>query len=181
MVSSDVAGETRRRVRPRDPMYFELVEFLDDEAATLDRGDMLSWLDMLAPDIVYRAPVRLTRERNSSPFDDRMFHFDETFATLQTKIRRMTLIPSAWAENPPSGTRRFVTGVRVHEGDSPDEWMVSSSVLLLRSRYDEDHVGLLSGRREDVIRGRDNELALARRTIYFDQATLQLQNLSLYL
>ena len=171
----------RRRVRPHNPVHFELVEFLDDEAALLDLGDMMGWLGMLADDIVYRAPVRLSRERNSSPFDERAFHFEETKVTLDAKIRRLCLIPSAWAENPPSGTRRFVTSVRAFEGDDGDTWHVSSSVLLLRSRFDEERLGLLSGRRDDVIRREVQSLKLARRTIYFDQATLQLQNLSIYL
>ena len=168
-------------IRPGDPVYFEIVAFLEDEVAYLDRGDLEGWLGTVAQDVVYRAPVRLTREMNTGPeFEPEMFLFDETYMTLFTKAMRMTRIPTAWAENPPSRTRRIVTNIRARETDDPGEYHVESTILLLRSRYEEPQPDLCSGLREDRLRREGDTFKLARRTIYFDQTTLGLQNLAVY-
>jgi 3-phenylpropionate/cinnamic acid dioxygenase small subunit len=178
---TDPPTVTRTRVLPRDPTYFELVTFLDDEAALLDAGEIMAWFELLAEDIVYRIPVRQTRERNESQFSDAMFHIDDNRAALAIKLQRLALIPSAWAENPPSGSRRFVTGIRAWEGDADGEYVIASSVLLVRSRFDDPESRLLSGRRSDVVRRTGDSFLLARRTVYLDQATLPTHNLAIYL
>lgn len=171
-----------RRVRATDPVHVELVEFLEDEVALLDDFDLLNWVNLMSPDVVYRAPVRVTRLRDDGPgFAEGMYHFDETFATLFMKVSRLCLTASSWAENPPSRTRRFVTNVRVHEGDTDDRYDVTSSILLVRSRYDDTHLELLTARRDDVIRRDDDGWKIVRRTILLDQATLGLQNLTVFL
>jgi 3-phenylpropionate/cinnamic acid dioxygenase small subunit len=109
-----------------------------------------------------------------------MFHFNENIMTLMLKVMRMTQTDSAWAENPLSRTQRIVHKVRVYETDTPNEYQVYSSILLLRSRYDDPSLDFLPARRVDTIRVGD-EWKLAARTIYFDQATLGVQNLAVYL
>ncbi|MGH7857006.1 MAG: aromatic-ring-hydroxylating dioxygenase subunit beta, partial [Candidatus Binatia bacterium] len=101
--------------------------------------------------------------------------------TLRMKATRLAVTPSSWAENPPSRTRRFVTNVRVHEGNASGEYDVTSSILLVRNRYDETHLEIISGRRADVIRRVGDGWKIARRTIYLDQATLSAQNLTAFL
>ena len=170
-----------RRVRAGDPRYFEIVEFLEDEAALLDDNALMSWIELMADDLVYRAPVRITRDRDEGKgFAEHMFHLDETAATLRMKATRLALTPSAWAENPPSRTRRFVTNIRVHEAETAGEFHVTSSVLLVRNRYDDAHVDLLSAQRSDLIRRAEDGLQLARRTIYVDQSTLSMPNFAVF-
>ncbi|MGH7857450.1 MAG: hypothetical protein ACREQY_08975, partial [Candidatus Binatia bacterium] len=53
----------RKRIRAGDSVYFEIVEFLEDEAMLLDDFELLAWVDLLADDLVYRVPVRVTRLR----------------------------------------------------------------------------------------------------------------------
>jgi len=175
--------ETRgRRLPATDPLRAEIVEHLEDEVQLLDDNDLMSWLGLLTEDIVYRAPVRVTREvRKESPFEEEMAHFDEIGMTLLLKVMRMTQTQSAWAENPPSRTRRIVSNVRVYETDTADEYWVESSILLLRSRYDEPDYDILSGRRIDRLRRVEESFKLATRTIYLDQATIGMHNLSVYL
>jgi 3-phenylpropionate/cinnamic acid dioxygenase small subunit len=171
-----------RRVRASDPLHGEIVEHLEDEVQLLDDNDIMGWIQLLTEDIVYRAPVRVTRgPGDRSPFETEMAHFDETAMTLFLKAMRMTQTSSAWAENPVSRTRRIVSNVRVFETDVALEYRVESSILLLRSRYDEPTYDLLSGRRIDLLHRVDDGFKLASRTIYFDQATLGMQNLAVYL
>jgi 3-phenylpropionate/cinnamic acid dioxygenase small subunit len=93
----------------------------------------------------------------------------------------MATTASPWAENPVSRTRRFITNIRVHHTGVDNEYKVTSSILLVRSRYDEDKLGLLSAERIDVIRRTDEGLRIARRDILADQATLGLANLAVFL
>jgi len=181
-VTDSTAPTTGRRVRAAESLHGEIVEHLEDEALLLDDNDLMGWLQTLAEDIVYRAPVRVTREPGErSQFEPEMAHFDENGMTLFLKLMRMTQTSSAWAENPASRTRRIISNVRVYETELPDEYRVESSVLLLRSRYDDPNYDILSGRRIDRLRRVDESFKLAARTIYFDQATLGVQNLAVYL
>lgn len=169
------------RIPFADPRHFEIVAFLEDESALLDNNELLAWLNVLAPEIVYRAPVRVTREHHApGPFENDMFHFNENGMTLMLKIMRLTQTESAWSENPASRTHRIVHKVRAFETGVDDEYEVHSSVLLLRSRYDDPALELLPARRIDVIRAGE-DWKLVARTLYFEQATLGVQNLAVYL
>jgi 3-phenylpropionate/cinnamic acid dioxygenase small subunit len=180
---TDLRPVTGERVRAGEPLHHEIVEFLEDEATLLDHSRLLDWLQLLAPDLVYRMPVRVTRMRDDveSEFSDGMFHFDENATTIFVKVTRMATTASPWAENPVSRTRRFITNVRVHRTDKDNEFAVTSSILLVRSRYDEDKLGLLSAERNDIIRRTDDGLRLVSRDILADQATLGLANLAVFL
>lgn len=172
---------TGTRVSVSDPRHFEIVAFLEDESALLDNDELTEWLDLMAADIVYRAPVRVTREHDDAgPFEGDMFHFNENNMTLMLKIMRLTQTQTAWSENPASRTQRIVHKVRAYTTDIEDEYEVHSSVLLIRSRYDEPGLELLPARRVDIIRCGD-PWEIAARTIYFEQATLGVQNLAVYL
>jgi 3-phenylpropionate/cinnamic acid dioxygenase small subunit len=169
------------RVPMTDPRHFEIVAFLEDESALLDSDDLTAWLGLLAPDIIYRAPVRTTRDhRTRGVYEADMFHFNENIMTLMLKIMRMTQTDSAWSENPLSRTHRIVHKVRAYETDTSNEYQVYSSILLLRSRYDDPALDFLPARRVDTIRVGD-EWKIASRTLYFEQATLGVQNLAVYL
>lgn len=182
MSSTSVEPATGRRVRAGDPLHAEVVEFLGDEASLLDDNRLLEWVALMAPDVAYRMPVRVTRMRDdtSSDFSDGMYHFDETVTTLMVKASRLATTASPWAENPRSRTRRFITNVKVHITDT-EEVTATSSLLLVRSRYDEAHLGLLTAERRDVLRRVADGFQIARRTIYVDQSSLGLSNLAIFL
>lgn len=181
-VAADAGSETApQRVHLGEPDHFEIVEFLEDEAFLLDSGKLLDWLGLMAPDLRYQMPVRSTRDLvDGTEFSEGMFMFDETIMTLGIKATRLAATMSAWAEKPPSRTRRHVTNVRVFRC-GPDEYDVTSSVLLLRNRYQEYNYEIISARRVDRIRRQDRTLKIARRVIYGDQATLGTQNLAVFL
>ncbi len=168
------------RLPVTDPRHFEIVAWLEDESTLLDDDNLTGWLGLLAPDIIYRAPVRTTRDhRSTGVFESEMYHFNENIMTLMLKVMRMTQTDAAYAENPQSRTQRIVHKVRVYETEKPAEYEVVSSILLIRSRYDQPELEFLPAKRIDTIRVGD-EWKLASRTIYFDQTTLGVQNLAVY-
>jgi 3-phenylpropionate/cinnamic acid dioxygenase small subunit len=170
-----------RRIPTHDRRHLEIVEFLEEESAMLDDDNLMGWLALLEPDVVYRAPVRATRERGTiGPFETEMFHFNENSMTLTMKLVRLTQTTSAWSENPASRTHRIVHKIRAYELGQAGEYDVRSSIVLLRSRYDDPNLEMISARRADVIRG-GQSWKIASRTLYFDQATLGVQNLAVYL
>lgn len=162
------------------PLHQAAAQFLATEAHTLDRRDFRRWLTMLAPDIRYRVPVRVTAVGHSKSDDLlEMEHFSESYHTLEARVRRLHT-EHAWAEDPPSRTRRFVTNVRSFELDGGSV-VVESYLLLYRSRGDQLSTALLSGARIDLIRtSPDRHHELARRLVILDDSVLDTQNLAVF-
>lgn len=161
--------------------YGEVLEFAYAEAAALDERRHREWLEMLTEDVVYRMPVRVTTAHS---LDDSLLpdmdHFDEDRYSLVKRVERLET-EHAWAEDPPSRTRRFVTNVRGWEGEGPGELLAAASVLLFRSRGDRKPPDLLSAGRSDVLRRVDGRLKLARRELAVDESVLRTQNLAVFL
>jgi len=162
-------------------VHQEAHEFLVREAELLDERRFREWLDLLAPDIVYRMPVRVTApETLEHGLLEDMAHFDEDLYSLRKRIERFET-GHAWTEDPPSRTRHFVTNVRTFDGTAADEIVVKSYVLLFRSRGDIRDADLVSAERTDTLRRTDVGLRLARREILADESVLRTQNLAVFL
>lgn len=179
MVSETADGiGTRMPLRPDDSDYVDAFMFLVAEAELLDANDLTGWLALLAPEVVYTMPVQTTRLREhpgSGP--SRSFHFNEDRASLDLRVKRRLESNSVWSENPASRTRRFVSNVRVRRADSAC-LQVSSYLLLMRSRHDQDSYELISAERIDLLgRGDDGLLRLRSREITVDQARLGVASL----
>src|ERR1700709_1811003 len=115
--------ESKQKICVGTEVYNNIVEALYEEAAALDERRFEDWLAMLADDLVYTAPIRLTR---TGPQGNRdvmrtMMHFSENLGSIRQRIGRMDK-QCAWAEDPPSRTRRFVTNIRVAEGAVAGEY-----------------------------------------------------------
>ena len=169
------------RVRVGTPIYNALLETLYDEAAALDERRFDDWGAMLAEDLIYQAPIRLTR---TGPNRDRdvmrtMFHFDDDYASVMARMGRLT--KSAWAEDPPSRCRRFVTNVRVAERETAGEYEIVSYLLIERNRGDNPENERMTAERRDVWREVDGAYKLARREIIVDQSVLAMSNFAVFL
>src|ERR1700749_206841 len=141
-----------RRLHATEPRYLELLSFLWDEAAVLDHDDLSGWRDLLETEIRYRMPVCVTRSRRGGgSFETEAVHFDEDYASLCFRIRRF-LETQAWAADPPTRARRFVTGVRAWEGRGRGVYDVASSLLLVRTSDDDFKTDLVTAERSDRIR-----------------------------
>jgi 3-phenylpropionate/cinnamic acid dioxygenase small subunit len=162
-------------------LWFELVTWLDNEASLLDNGKFDDWLELLTEDVQYVVPVRLTRERGAGS-DVRLGapHFQDDLGTLRMRMERLKT-EFAWAEDPPSRTRRFVTNVRPNLLASADLVEVRSNLLMYRSRGDDPRPELISCERRDVLRRTAFGLRLHQREVLLDQATLPLRNLAVML
>jgi 3-phenylpropionate/cinnamic acid dioxygenase small subunit len=162
-------------------VYNDVLDFVYREAQLLDDRLHRDWLGLLTADVRYVMPVRVTSPHSlaDSTLED-MEHFDEDRYSLEKRVSRFET-EHAWAEDPPSRTRRFVTNVRCWHGEGEDEVVVVSNLLLFRSRGDIHDHDLLSARRSDVLRRVHDGLKLARREILVDESVLRTQNLAVFL
>jgi ethylbenzene dioxygenase beta subunit len=167
-----------------DKTLKEVVEFLIKEAEVLDNHKYFEWLEMLADDIEYVMPVRITREKTEEELkkelSDSQYHFIGGKDILEMKAKRL-VSEYAWSENPPSRTRHLITNIRVEKGEKDNEVKVKSYVLFIRSRRDEAESEILSYERHDVLRKVNGKWKLAKRFMISDFTVIPLRNLDNFL
>lgn len=163
-------------------VHWTCTEWLNREAALLDDNQLHEWLALLDREIDYRVPIRTTQGRKVGPgFSEAGFHMIEDFASLATRVRRLDT-DFAWAEDPPSRTRRFVTNVRVSRPDGGDAgFEVRSNLLVYRGRLDLADHELIAGERQDLLVPAGEDLKLRHRVVLLDHSTLPAKNLAIFL
>jgi 3-phenylpropionate/cinnamic acid dioxygenase small subunit len=162
-------------------LQYDVEQFLFHEAALLDDRRFEDWLNLLAGDLEYWMPVRSTRalgdEANEFAKPGESAFFDDDKASMEQRVRKL-YTGFAWAEDPPSRTRHFVSNVRIDavDGEVVD---VRCNFIVYRSRLaaDED---LWVGRREDRLRRDRESFLIARRHLYLDHVSLSSKNLSIF-
>jgi|HigsolmetaAR203D_1030402.scaffolds.fasta_scaffold00269_21 3-phenylpropionate/cinnamic acid dioxygenase small subunit len=166
---------------PSMELYHEIQQFYIREAWLLDRKRYDEWLGLLTEDVVYRMPIRITREKEEGPdVIEEMAYFEENRESLELRIRRLAT-SSAWTEIPAQRTRRLISNVNVESGPADGRVEVSSAFLLLRSRAEDEQVEHIFGERKDVLRRTPSGWKLSARTIVPDQTVLTVKNLSMFL
>ncbi len=162
-------------------LHHEISQFLYDEAALLVERRYDDWVELFTDDALYEVPIRVTRERGAawevSP-TGRLF--DDTKQTLAVRVARLNT-EYAWAEDPPSRVRYYLSNIRVRPADQQDEYYVHYNVLIYRSRGELPDYELLSTQRTDLLRRTESGWRIARRTIIVDQSVLSVRNLSYFL
>lgn len=181
----------------------KIAQFYYREARLLDERRFLSWLELLAPEIVYTIPVRHnylgdTSHPNSeeyhnigrelSPDQEAPFRRDSLFQ-LTVRAQR-ALSPDAWSDNPPPRTRRFISNIEIGDG-KPDpatllpnpqqgELHVYSNFMLSFSHHAADN-HLYTGQRQDILRPTDNDsFQIVARTIILDWNLITAPTLGLF-
>jgi 3-phenylpropionate/cinnamic acid dioxygenase small subunit len=157
-------------------------QFLYREAELLDEADYTGWIDTcLSKELEYLIPIRTTRERAAgiSEFSHEAFHMRDTYASMRVRVDRL-LTEHAWAEDPPSRTRRLVTNVRVREPVA-GEAEVRSYLMLHRSQWDTVDHDLVVAERRDVLRSEAGEWRLRRREVLLNHTILGTPNLGVFL
>lgn len=160
----------------------EVIDFHFEEAELLDDNDFRGWYEtMLTDDVVYQMPVRVSREKDApSEFSEQSYHFDEDRASLEGRVARFET-EYAWAENPPTRTRRIVSNTRVKDDDG-EELAVKSNILLYRAaQSDSLKSDQLFAERFDTLRRVDGDLKLAKRLVHLDHTTLDTRPLTTFL
>jgi dibenzofuran dioxygenase subunit beta len=158
-------------------MASDVEQLLFREAHLLDSGEFKAWLELLAPDVRYWAPVRANVPRTQEREDEsgRLPLFDETKTSLGLRISRLET-GLAWVENPATRTRRFVSNVLI-ESEADGLVCVRSNLIVFRSRSFADET-ILVGCREDKW-SRSDRWLLRERKILIDHCTVE--NMSLLL
>lgn len=157
-------------------------DFLVAEAALLDERRFDEWLELFTDDLEYIVPVRTIKRRgNGDDVDWESRHYDDNKASMSLRVRRLTETDVAWAEDPPSFTRRMVSNYRYAAGPGETELTVKTNLLLFRSRGTSGQHDLIAGARTDVLRLVDGRLKIAKRHVVLDQATLGTKNLGVFL
>ena len=167
----------------RDNLIREIEQFLYREAKLLD---------MLADDIRYWMPVRSNRcpviskaisIRDGSKYEEDEISKEGTLAIMDedkdSLSRRVERLGSgmAWAEDPPSRTRHFISNVQIDPGNRENELKVSSNFIMYRTRGETEE-NFYVGCREDVLRREGGGWKVAYRKIVLDQNVLLAKNVS---
>lgn len=160
-------------------LTYEAEEFLHFEAAVLDDRRLDEWLGLLTDDIHYWMPIRrtTTAKEVDKEFTEPggMAFFDDDKELLTQRVQRLA-VGRAWAEDPPSRTRRLLTSVRVLD-IAGEELTVGCNFQLYRTRLNSEEDSWI-GRREDVLRRVEGRFKLARRYIFLEQTVILSQNMS---
>jgi p-cumate 2,3-dioxygenase subunit beta len=144
----------------------EVEEFLYAEAALLDEWRLQEWLELLTDDATYQIPP--TDKQQGDPSDTLFIIADDVFR-IRSRVKQL-LGKSAWAENPPSRTRRLISNVRVLEDDG-DSVRVTANFAVYRMRY--ELVDTYVGRYEYRLVRRDNKLKIRERKAILDLEALR--------
>lgn len=166
-------------------------QFLYREARLLDERRFEDWLELFTDDCLYWMPTRYNRLRDGAGekwvVDDELedatglAYFEDTKASLARRVERLHT-GMAWAEDPPSRTRHFISNIETKSADERADVVALSSFLIYRSRNeglgeDED---FFAGTRKDWLRADGDSYRIARRTIVPDFVTINAQNLSIF-
>lgn len=159
----------------------EVRDFLNHEATLLDRRALDEWFDLIAEDIRYKMPRRVTKEHAVDSFSDESYFFNEKYGSLKARVERFDS-QYAWAERPPSRTRRYVTNLHVDEDDG-EEVHLRNNLLIHYSQGDTADQTFFAAERESTLRRTDNDpgFEIARREIRLDHSVLGVDKISIFL
>ena len=162
----------------------QVEEFFYLEAELLDERRLRQWLELFTDDARYCLPIRYNPLDRSEELTEELSRFDEAYyfndtkESLRIRVERL-YSKQAWAEMPPSRTRRLIANVRVKNDDGA-EVEVHCNFIVYRTRMEKDE-DMFVGTRHDVLRRVNGEFRIARRTIILDQAVLGAKNISIFL
>lgn len=162
------------RVKASNPIYGDILDFLIDDAALLDEDRHGEWLERVTDDVIYHVPIRNTLyRREGKGFDAGVNHWLDNRLSLAMRVQRTLDTPSAFDREPAPRIKRLVTNLTVNETDTPGEYAATTTLLLMRSRFDAPNYDMLTAKREDVVRRADDgTFKLARRVVFLDQSAL---------
>jgi 3-phenylpropionate/cinnamic acid dioxygenase small subunit len=172
----------------------EVERLLFREARLLDERRFHEWLELFTDDVRYWMGMRSNRYPKKSKAiaildpdryidddltgEDELAIFDETRETLTRRVAPLDT-GMAWAEDPPSRTRRLIANIEIEPGDTASELKVYCSFILYRSRAETEQ-DFYVGARQDVLRRVHGAWKIARRKLTLDQNVLSAKNVSIF-
>ena len=171
------------RLRVDRDLQHEIEQFLYLEADLLDERRFDEWLALFADDLRYVMPSRssqVERDRRGYSWGQEGFaFFDDTLASMRTRVRRLQT-GAAWAEEPPSRTRRLLSCIRLFPLPG-DEVECRVNFCVYRSRRERDEDFFVGSRRDRLGRaGNEPGWLIHEREIRLEQTVLTHHNLSIF-
>jgi 3-phenylpropionate/cinnamic acid dioxygenase small subunit len=177
---------------PDEALIRDIERFLFREARLLDDRRFHDWLALFTEDTHYWMTSRMNRYPKSSKaiaiLDpdrysesdtiDELALFDEDLTSLTARVSRLDT-GMAWAEDPPSRTRHFISNVDIEPNEAATEVTVHCNFIVYRSRAETEQ-DFFVGAREDRLRLVDGAWKIARRRMVLDQNVLSAKNLSIF-
>jgi p-cumate 2,3-dioxygenase subunit beta len=141
-------------------------DFLYEEAALLDEWRLDEWLELLTDDATYEVPS--TDMPDGDPHTTLSLIADDK-TRIRSRVAQL-LGKSAWAENPPSRTRRMISNVRVRQIDG-EAMHVSANFVVYRLRFEQ--MDTYVGRYEHTLVQRGGRLKIRARKAILDLEALR--------
>jgi p-cumate 2,3-dioxygenase beta subunit len=144
----------------------QIEDFLYEEAALLDTWQLQAWLELLTEDATYEVPSTDTPDGDARTT---LFIIADNIERIRSRVHQL-LGKSAWAENPPSRTRRLISNVRIREIEG-ETIRVTANFAVYRMRFEQ--VDTYIGRYEYTLRWRDGALKIQHRRAILDLEALR--------
>lgn len=162
-------------------IFQECVEFLVHEAHLLDNHQYNQWFDLLTEDVIYKVPIRMTREMGvETEFSSTTYHMNENRGSLHLRIKK-SYSEYNWVENPGSRIRHNLSNFKIDSIDEKgEEVQMRTNLLLFRNKFDSPTYDLASAERLDTLRKESGQWKLAKRIVHLDHATVPLSNLAFF-
>ncbi|MHB1517445.1 MAG: aromatic-ring-hydroxylating dioxygenase subunit beta [Acidimicrobiales bacterium] len=162
-------------------LQYQVESFYYQEMQLLDGRHFEEWFKLFSEDATYEAPLRVNSEGGAdADISAKGRIFWESKQTLAIRVNRLQS-EYAWAEQPPTRTRHFLTNVRVSR--QPDG-LINTRVNLLVScnRGDNPASILYSAERKDTLSPCNVSGYLIRsRVVVVDHANMAGNALSIFL
>jgi p-cumate 2,3-dioxygenase beta subunit len=144
----------------------QIEDFLYEEAALLDAWRLQEWLELLTDDATYEVPSTDTPDGEARTT---LFLIADNMERIRSRVKQL-LGKSAWAENPPSRTRRLISNVRIREV-AGETIRVTANFAVYRMRFEQ--VDTYIGRYEYTLVWHNGALKIRQRRAILDLEALR--------
>jgi p-cumate 2,3-dioxygenase subunit beta len=146
----------------------EVENFLFEEAELLDNWRLNEWVELFTEDAISHIPALDDPNRDHR---QSVFLVADDLPRIRSRVRQLTG-DSAWAENPRSQTRRFITNVRA---SSDDGVTVAATANFLVHRCRMERISTFVGQYRYKLVRRNGAFKIAERKAILAQDTLRSQ------
>ena len=146
----------------------EVESFLFEEAELLDSWRLNEWFELFTEDAVSHVPALDDPSRDPA---QSVFLVADDLTRIRSRVRQLTG-DSAWAENPRSQTRRFITNVRV---TSTNGETVAATANFLVHRCRMERISTFAGQYQYKLVRHNGSFKIAERKAILAQDTLRSQ------
>jgi p-cumate 2,3-dioxygenase beta subunit len=144
----------------------QVEDLLYHEASLLDEWRLQEWLTLLTADVTYEVPSTDTPDGDPKTT---LFLIADNATRLRSRVQQL-LGKSAWAEHPPSRTRRLISNVRIREV-TDDAMRITANFVVYRLRMGQ--IDTYIGRYEYTLVLQEGALKIHTRKAILDLEALQ--------